>query len=149
MLKDVVAAIEDDDAEAVQTALDCGLDPESRYKDSAETKYGSSDGTLLHWAARYDSSDSAKVVDIRQFMPRSPFALGPYRVRSRCGSKEPLRQQAAALLRNLWISFCCKGETLQNFAVVDVGLDWTSRFRRGRMKALVFLGKMFFLSLSV
>ena len=53
-------AIGDDDAETVSMILEDGLDPNSRYNDSA-VNGGDADLTLLHWAARFDSSASAEV----------------------------------------------------------------------------------------
>ena len=79
LLKDVVAAIKNDDLATVRVAVDCGLDPGSRYNDTTLTEAGSTDGTLLHWAARYDSSDSAQVFEIKQSVHR--FAICP-----RCSS---------------------------------------------------------------
>ena len=60
VFKDVVAAIKEDNATSVRIALDCGLDPGSRYNESASPLFRNTGDTLLHWAARYDSGDSAK-----------------------------------------------------------------------------------------
>ena len=70
-LKDVVVAVRNDDVATVRVVLDCGLDPGSRYN----TTFALDDRTLLHWAARYDSSDSAEVFDSSRSCIRSPFAL--------------------------------------------------------------------------
>ena len=53
-------AIGDDDAETVTMILEDGLDPNSRYNDTAVSG-GDRDLTLLHWAARFDSPSAAEV----------------------------------------------------------------------------------------
>ena len=59
-LQEVIVAIENDDAGKVRECLEGGLDPNSRYNDTTVSD-GDADDTLLHWAARYDSSETAKV----------------------------------------------------------------------------------------
>ena len=58
-----MAAIKDDDAETVRMILEGGLDPNSRYNDTAVFD-GDADFTLLHWAARFDSPASAEVSSV-------------------------------------------------------------------------------------
>ena len=105
LLKNVVAAIEDDNASGVREALDCGLDPESRYEDTTENRHGGNDGTLLHWAARYDSSDSAKVFEIHQFV--HPFTVSP-----RCLSSPVQTSKRRAPTTRRCISAACSDRFL-------------------------------------
>jgi len=61
LLREMVAALEEDDAAVVESLLLEGFDPKSRYDDE-NYAYGNTNCTLLHWAARFDSVESAKVL---------------------------------------------------------------------------------------
>ena len=61
----MVAALEEDDAVILESLLLAGFDPRSRYDDK-NYAYGSTNYTLLHWAARFDSVESAKVTTASQ-----------------------------------------------------------------------------------
>ena len=59
-------AIRDDDAETVSMLLENGVNPNSRYNDSALGD-GETDSTLLHWAAVFNSPASAEVSPVHTF----------------------------------------------------------------------------------
>ena len=56
----MIQLVEDDSAGILEVVLTGGLDPNSRPNDPSYP-YGENDDTLLHWAARFDSTASAKV----------------------------------------------------------------------------------------
>lgn len=61
LLKAMIPALEADDAVTVESVLLEGFDPKSRYNDSNYV-YGNMNDTLLHWSARFDSVECAKVL---------------------------------------------------------------------------------------
>ena len=58
--QDVISFIRTDATDLLEVILSQGLDPNSRYNDTS-FEYGERDDTLLHWAARFDSPECARV----------------------------------------------------------------------------------------